>query len=128
MSWRTWLLGFAAGAALASYLTLSCAPGRAQSAEVAYALDHAAAEYGVSPRCLYSIAYRESRYTPWVDNFQGSGARGLMQYLPATWRTLSRWAGYEGASPYDPWAAAHVAAWTIAHPWSGGLSHWGGTC
>ena len=56
MSWRTWGLGFVAGAALASYVTLSCAPGTAQSAEVAYALDHAAAEYGVAPRCLWNIA------------------------------------------------------------------------
>lgn len=125
MSWRSWGWGFLAGAALASYLTLSCAPGRAQSAEVAYALDHAAAEYGVSPRCLWNIASRETGGTfwPWVTN-QRSGAAGLMQYLPSTWATLSRWAGYEGASPYEPWAAAHVAAFTIAHPWTGGLRHW----
>jgi soluble lytic murein transglycosylase-like protein len=126
MSWRDWGhwgLGFLAGSVLAGYVTLSCAPGRAQSAEVASALDHAAAEYGVSARCLYAIAWRESRYTPWVDNFQGSGARGLMQFMPATYRWMSAQAGYAGTSPYDAWSAAHVAAWGIRN---GYLSHWGG--
>lgn len=125
MSWRTWGLGFIAGAALASWLTLSCAPGRAQSAEVAYALDHAADTYGVSRRCLWNIAYRESRYLPWVDNFQGSGARGLMQFKDGTYRFMSTQAGYAGSSPYDAWSAAHVAAWAIRN---GYLSHWGGRC
>jgi soluble lytic murein transglycosylase-like protein len=130
VSWRTWLLGFVAGSVLASYVTLSCAPGRAQSAEVASALDHAAAEYGVSPRCLWNIAWRESRYRPWVDNFQGSGARGLMQFKDGTWRFMSWAAGYGGASVYNAWAAAHVTAWAISHPVEsqGGLRHWGGRC
>jgi soluble lytic murein transglycosylase-like protein len=122
-AWTNWLWGFAAGCVLASYVMLSCSDGNAQSEEVVYALEHAAAEQGVSVGCLYRIAYRESRYQPWATN-RSSGAAGLMQYLPSTWRTLSRWAGYEGASPYDPWAAAHVAAFTIAHPWTGGLRHW----
>jgi soluble lytic murein transglycosylase-like protein len=125
VSWRTWSLGFVAGAVLASYLTLSCEPGKAQSAEVAYALDHAAAEYGVAPRCLYSIAWRESRFLPWVDNFQGSGARGLMQFMPRTYAWMSAQAGYAGTSPYDAWSSAHVAAWAIRN---GYLSHWGGWC
>jgi soluble lytic murein transglycosylase-like protein len=123
VSWRTWLLGFVAGSVLASYVTLACAPTRAQSAEVATALNHAAAEYGVSSRCLWNIAWRESRYTPWVNNRQGSGAAGLMQFMPGTWRWMSTQAGYGGASVYDAWSAAHVAAWAIAH---GYLSHWGG--
>jgi soluble lytic murein transglycosylase-like protein len=125
VSWRSWGWGFIAGAVLASYVTLSCAPGRAQSAEVAYALDHAAAEYGVSRRCLWNLAYRESRYLPWVDNSQGSGARGLMQFKDGTYRFMSAQAGYAGTSPYDAWSAAHVAAWAIRN---GYLSHWGGRC
>ena len=94
---------------------------------VAAALDHAAATYGVSGRCLWTIARRESRFRPWVDNAQGSGARGLMQFKDGTWSTLSRRAGYGGASVYDPWAAAHVTAWAIANPGpsEGGLRHWG---
>ena len=125
--WWHWGLGFLAGAAVASWLTLSCADGSAQSPDVAYALEHAAAEQGVSARCLWTIAGRETGGTfwPWVTN-RRSGAMGLFQYLPSTWRNLSRWAGYAGADPYDPWAAAHVAAFTIAHPWTGGLRHWQG--
>ena len=133
MSWRDWGhwgLGFIAGSVLASYVTLSCAPTRAQSAEVAYALDHAAAEYGVAPRCLWNIARRESRFLPWVDNYQGSGARGLFQFKDGTWRFMSWAAGYGGASVYNAWAAAHVASWAISHPYEsqGGLRHWGGRC
>jgi soluble lytic murein transglycosylase-like protein len=130
MSWSAWGLGFIAGVVLASYITLSCAPTRAQSAEVGAALEHASAEYGVSLGCLRRIAWRESRYLPWVDNAQGSGARGLMQFKDGTWRFMSRAAGYGGASVYDAWSAAHVAAWAIAHPdeSQGGLRHWGGWC
>lgn len=130
MSWRLWMAygwGFLAGTVLASYLTLSCQPGHAQSIEVAEALNHAAATYGVAPRCLWTIAYRESRYQPELDNLRGSGARGLMQFKDGTWRFMSWAAGYGGASVYDPWSAAHVAAWAITHPVEsqGGLRHWG---
>jgi soluble lytic murein transglycosylase-like protein len=128
MSWRTWgvyVWGFVAGATLATYVAVSCAPTHAQSPDVAYALEHASAEYGVSLGCLRAIAWRESRFLPQVTNAR-SGAAGLMQFLPSTWRTLSRWAGYGGASAYDPWSAAHVAAWTISQPWTGGVRHWGG--
>lgn len=127
MSWRTWGLGFLAGAALASWLTLSCAPGRAQSAEVAAAIHQAAVDHEVSEPCLRGLAWRESRFLPWATNAR-SGAAGAFQYLPSTWATLSRWAGYAGASPYDVWVAAQVTAYTIAHPWTGGLRHWGGWC
>jgi len=125
MSWSTWALGFIAGAVLASWVTLSCAPTRAQSAEVASALEHASAEYGVSLGCLRNLAWRESRYQPWQTNWQGSGAAGLMQFLPSTYRWMSWQAGYGGTSPYDAWSAAHVAAWAIRN---GYLSHWGGRC
>jgi len=124
--WWHWGLGFLAGAALASYLTLSCAGGSAQSVEVADALEHASAEYGVSLGCLRNLAWRESRFTPWVTN--ASGHRGLFQYADRTWWTMSRWAGFSGASPYDPYAAAMVTAFALSHPWTGGLSHWGGRC
>jgi soluble lytic murein transglycosylase-like protein len=130
MKWAMWGWGLLAGFALGSYLTLSCAPARAQSADVADALDHAAAEYGVAPSCLWTIARRESRFLPWVDNRQGSGARGLMQFKDRTWAFMSRMAGYGGWSVYSAWAASHTAAWAIANPGpsQGGLRHWGGWC
>lgn len=122
------VLTFLAGLLAGMYLTAVIREGHAQSPEVAYALDHAADTYGVSRRCLWNIAKRETggTYWPWVTN-RRSGAAGLMQYLWTTWANLSRWAGYGGASPYDPWAAAHVAAWAIANPYEsqGGLRHWG---
>lgn len=121
--WVGWCLGFAAGFALGAWLFVNLLAAHAQSAEVSYALEHAAAEQGVSLRCLRSIAWRESRYTAWIDNRQGSGAQGLFQFMPGTWRWMSQQAGYAGASPYDPWCAAHVAAWAIRH---GYVSHWGG--
>lgn len=119
MSWRTWLLGFAAGAALASWCTLSCAPGHAQSAEVAAAMHEAATTYGVSEAWLRKIAYCESRYTPWVTS--RGGHAGLYQYAATTWRWMSAQAGYAGADPYDPWAAAMVTGYALAHGYAG---HW----
>jgi soluble lytic murein transglycosylase-like protein len=128
--WTLWALGFVAGFALATWLALGVLTAGAQSPEVAYALDHAADTYGVSRRCLWNIARRESGFRPWVDNYQGSGARGLMQFKDATWRFMSRASDWGGWSVYDPWAAAHVAAWAIANPGpsQGGLAHWGGWC
>lgn len=127
MSWRAWGLGFLAGAALASWLTLSCAPGRAQSAEVQAALQSASATEGVSYWCLHRIAERESLFLPWVNNRQGSGAGGLFQFMPSTWRQNAPLAGYwaDPVARYDAWAAAHVAAWMLARPWTGALGHWG---
>lgn len=122
-----WLVALAAVATVAMPSDTPTAAAQEASPEVAAALDHAAVQYGVSGRCLWTIARRESRFRPWVDNSQGSGARGLMQFKDATWRFMSRAAGYGGASPYEPWAAAHVAAWAISHPREsqGGLRHWG---
>lgn len=127
--WWLWLLGFVAGSVLASYVALSCLPAGAQQAspEVAYALDHAADTYGTSRRCLWNIAKRESTFRPWVDNYQGSGAAGLMQFKAGTFRWMAGQAGYptDPAYRYDAWIAAHVASWAIRH---GYLSHWGGWC
>lgn len=129
-AWLNWALGFVAGSVLASYVTLSCVDVRAQSPAVAQALDHAAWEQGVSAPCLRNVAWRESRFVPWVDNFQGSGAAGLMQFMRRTWQAMAPLAGYDPHpdARYDAWSAAHVAAWMIARPWTGGLRHWGGWC
>jgi soluble lytic murein transglycosylase-like protein len=86
---------------------------------VAGAIHEAAITYGVSEPWLRRIAYCESRYTPWVTS--RGGHMGLYQYAPRTWATFSRWAGYEGASPYDPWSAAMVTAWALRHNYAG---HW----
>lgn len=123
----TFLVGLCAGL----YLGAVVREGHAQTAEVASALNHAADRYGVPRSCLWNIARRETGGTfwPWVTN-QRSRAAGLMQFLEGTYRFMSVRAGFAGTSPYDPWSAAHVAAWAISHPVEsqGGLRHWGGRC
>jgi len=115
--WLNWSLGFLAGAALASYLTLSCATSGAQSLEVADAI-----EYGVSlglPRAwAYRVAWCESRYTAGAYN-RWSGASGLFQFIPSTWRATPQ--GRAGLSPFDPYASAAAAAWLYR---VGGPGHW----
>jgi soluble lytic murein transglycosylase-like protein len=120
MSWWTWSLGFVAGAVLASYLTLSCAVGHTQSPEVSAAISSAAQRHGVSEAWLRRVAFCESRFLPWATN-RRSGAAGLMQFMPRTWAWMSQQAGWAGASPYDPYAAADVAAWAFS---VGLSSHW----
>ena len=117
--WLNWSLGFLAGAALASWLTLSCATSGAQSPEVAAALESAAQTYGVSEGWMRRVTWCESRWQPWVTS--RGGHMGIAQFAPRTWRTFSRWAGWEGASPYDPYAAAHVLAWALRN---GYATHW----
>ena len=119
MSWRAYFLGFLAGAALASWLTLSCASGNAQSEEVAAAIQEAATTYGVSEAWLRRIAWCESRFTPSVTS--RGGHMGLFQYAPRTYAWMSAQAGLAGTSPYDPWSAAMVTAWALAHNYA---SHW----
>lgn len=118
--WLQWSLGFVAGAALASWITLSCAGAGAQSPEVAQAIHQAAARHGVSEGWMRRIVWCESRYVPWVTS--RGGHMGLAQFAPRTWAWMSRQAGWAGASPYDPWAASDVLAWGLvngyAHHWS----------
>lgn len=94
------------------------------------ALDYASRAHRVNRTCLYNIASRESGFNPLIDNWQGSGAGGLMQFKDGTWRFMSYRAGFGGYSKYHAWAAAHTAAWAIANPGlsQGGLAHWGGYC
>jgi hypothetical protein len=86
---------------------------------VAEAISHAAQLHGVSERRLFCLAWRESRFQPWAYN--AAGYHGAFQFDWPTWAYGSRLAGFEGASPYDVWAAAHVTAFLIArgegHRW-----------
>ena len=116
---KNWFLGFIAGSVLASYLTLSCAGAKAQSAEVASAIHAAAVRHGVNEAYLFKVSWCESRWTPWATS--RGGHRGLFQFADGTWRWMSWRAGWVGASPYDAWAAADVAAWAFSQ---GYASHW----
>jgi hypothetical protein len=65
-------------------------------------LQEAAAKYGVEARLLWVIAYLETRFNPLAVSHKG--ARGLMQFMPAT---AARW-GLQ--NPHDPVAAIDAAA------------------
>ena len=66
------------------------------------------------------VAERESGFDPLAVN-PATQASGLFQFLPSTWDSVSRLAGWDGASVFDARANASVAAWTVAHygwhPW-----------
>lgn len=76
----------------------------------------AAARFGQSRREANYIAHRESRYNWRVTN-ASSGAAGLFQFMPRTWR----YTPYRSHSPYHPRWAALAAMWMWKH---GYKSHW----
>jgi hypothetical protein len=90
-------------------------------AEIEAIIRDAAARHGADPEQLLRVAWCESRYDP--SAYNASGASGLFQFMPRTWAANSVRAGYAGASPFDPVAAANVAAWMFAR---GSASLW--TC
>lgn len=57
---------------------------------------------GVDPNILWTIAYNETRFRPWLTS--PKNARGLMQFIPAT---AARF-GLE--NPYEPFPAIRAAA------------------
>jgi hypothetical protein len=79
----------------------------------------AAARYGADPDQLLRVAWCESRYNP--NAYNPSGAAGLFQFMPRTWAANSARVGLAGASPFDPVAAANVAAWMFAR---GAAAQW----
>ncbi|MEA2662558.1 MAG: resuscitation-promoting factor RpfB [Chloroflexota bacterium] len=82
-------------------------------AEIEALIRTAAAKYGVDPEQLLRVAYCESRYDPLAYNGI-LGASGLFQIIPGTWRANSAAAGYGGASVFDAFANANVAAFMFS--------------
>jgi uncharacterized protein YraI len=66
----------------------------------------AANRYGQSPSAMLAVAKCESNYDPNAINPR-SGASGLFQFLPGTWKTTP----YASYSIFDPWANANAAGW-----------------
>lgn len=62
----------------------------------------AARKEGVDPHVLWTIAYNETRFRPWLTS--PKNAQGLMQFIPAT---ASR---FGLADPYEPKSSIHAAA------------------
>ena len=111
MKWVHYGWGFLAGAALASYLTLSCVPTDAQS--VPDLIDAYAARYGVPAWRAHKIARCESGYLN-VPNARGSGASGVFQFMPRTWAWAAPAAGWAGYSVWDVEANVATALWLMA--------------
>ena len=62
----------------------------------------AAEAEGVDPNVLWTIAYNETRFRPWLTS--PKNARGMMQFIPATA------ARFDLADPYQPIPAIRAAA------------------
>ncbi len=62
----------------------------------------AALKEGVDPVLLWTIAYNETRFRPWLTS--PKNAQGLMQFIPATA------ARFGLADPYEPNSSIHAAA------------------
>jgi len=66
------------------------------------AILNAAKAEGIDPKVLWTIAYNETRFRPWLTSYKG--AKGLMQFIPATA------ARFNLRDPYDPAASITAAA------------------
>ncbi|KXJ97989.1 MAG: lytic transglycosylase, catalytic [Acidobacteria bacterium OLB17] len=67
----------------------------------------AAQKEGVDPLILWTIAYNETRFRPWLTS--PKNAQGLMQFIPATA------ARFGLADPYEPNASIRAAARYVKH-------------
>jgi hypothetical protein len=75
---------------------------RARAREYEPFMLQAARRHGVDPRALWAIAYMETRFRPGLVS--GKGARGMMQFMPATA------ARFGLLDSHDPVAAIDAAA------------------
>jgi hypothetical protein len=69
-------------------------------------ITEAAWRYGQSPAAMIAVARCESELNPKAYN-RSSGASGLFQFLPSTWRSTP----YANYSIFNAWASANAAAW-----------------
>ena len=65
-------------------------------------IEKAAKSEGVDPLILWTIAYNETRFRPWLTS--PKNAQGLMQFMPATA------ARFGLANPYEPTSSLYAAA------------------
>lgn len=77
-------------------------------------IQQAAVKYlpGIDWRLLKAQLFQESGLNP--KAVSPAGAQGIAQFMPATWADVSKRAGYEGMSAWDPEAAIPVAAFYMA--------------
>jgi len=75
---------------------------RTRAAYFEYEILRAANAEGVDPNVLWTIAYLETRFRPWLTS--PKDARGLMQFIPSTA------ARFGLSNPYEPVSAIRAAA------------------
>ncbi len=108
-SWYPVAYGRRSGWAAGAYLALGAAPAppaTSGSGSITDIIVAAANRYGQSPDAMLAVARCESTLDPNAYN-ASSGASGLFQFLPSTWRTTP----YASHDIFDAWASANAAAW-----------------
>lgn len=83
-------------------MTLSKMDVLSRAAHFESAIVDASRKEGVDPKILWTVAFNETRFRPWLTS--PKNAQGLMQFMPAT---ASR---FGLANPYEPNASIHAAA------------------
>ena len=74
----------------------------------------AARKEGVDPLILWTIAYNETRFRPWLTSPRN--AQGMMQFIPAMAKRFGL------TNPYEPNASIHAASRYVKY--LGGLFNW----
>lgn len=109
---------------IAELVTRDCLPGYNSDPYVECAIADAANAYNLPVDDLATVAWCESRHDPDARN-PHSTATGLFQFLTGTWewvRELGAPHAHEDRTHAR--ANAFTAAWLIARPNLGGISHW----
>lgn len=89
-------------------------------ADVPAMIADAAVRWGLDANQMLRVAWCESKYDPRAYNGR-SGASGVFQFIPSTWRWASASVGLANASPFDPQANVEAAAWLMK---TQGARHW----
>lgn len=76
----------------------------------------AAIKNGIDPD---GLCYRMHKESNGHANSDGGRYKGLFQYEPGLWTSVSAQAGYPGASIWDPKSQIYVTAWAWAHGYRG---------
>lgn len=84
----------------------------ADKATIAAIIRTAAAKWGANPDQLLRVAMCESGLNPNAVNHSGSGASGLFQFMPSTFRA------HGGTNIWDPYQQADIAAHMFAQGYS----------
>jgi len=81
----------------------------------AFCFEEAGAEYGISPRLLWTICKGESNFNPAAVNYNTNGSYdfGLMQ-INSSWAPTLRKMGIHWKALADPCTNVKVGAWVLA--------------